>query len=196
MKALTTLPEGFHEIYRLDLQHDKKNALTVNGLSLLILAALLAPGLALVPMGPLMDRSDTTFFFLRWGTLIVGLFAYLVLHEWTHGLAMSRYSESRVRYGFTGLYAYAGSSDYFQKRAYIIIALAPLVLWAVLLLAVLLLVPESWFWVVYWLFIANASGSAGDIYVVWRFRKLSGDILVRDDGVSMTVFAKEAGIPE
>ncbi|HIQ59454.1 MAG TPA: DUF3267 domain-containing protein [Candidatus Merdivicinus intestinavium] len=196
MKAFDTLPEGYCEILNLNLQKDKKTALLVNGLALLIMAAMLIPVLFLVPVGPLFDLSDPVLYFLRWGVLLAGAAAYIILHEWTHGFAMGRYGKSRVQYGFTGLYAYAGSADYFPKRAYIVIALAPLVLWGVILLVFLPLVPADWFWIVYGLQIANIGGAAGDLYVVWRFRKFPGDILVRDDGVSMTVFAKEAGIPE
>lgn len=195
-KALSTLPEGCREILSLNLQKDKKTALLVNGLALLIMAVMLVPALLLVPVAPLLDMSNPPLYFLRWGTLLAGAIAYIILHEWTHGFVMSRCGASRVKYGFTGLYAYAGSADYFPKRAYITVALAPLVLWGILLLIVLLLVPEDWFWVAYGLQIANIGGAAGDIYVVWRFRKLPGDILIQDDGVSMTVFAKEAGIPE
>ena len=90
---------------------------------------------------------------------------------------------------------YAGSGDYFPKSAYIVIALSPLVLWGILLFILLLLVPEDWFWIVYGLQIANIGGAAGDLYVVWRFRNLPGDILIQDDGVSMTVFAKSENLP-
>lgn len=195
-KAPAALPEGYCEILRLNLQKDKKTALLVNGLALLIMAAMLIPVLFLVPAAPLFDLSDPLLYFLRWGVLLAGAIAYIILHEWTHGFAMGRYGTSRIKYGFTGLYAYAGSGDYFPKRAYIVIALSPLVLWGILLFILLLLVPEDWFWIVYGLQIANIGGAAGDLYVVWHFRKLPGDILIQDDGVSMAVFAKETGTPD
>ncbi len=147
-KAPAALPEGYCEILKLNLQKDKKTALLVNGLALLIMAAMLIPVLFLVPAAPLFDLSDPPLYFLRWGVLLAGAIAYIILHEWTHGFAMGRYGTSRVKYGFTGLYAYAGSGDYFPKRAYIVIALSPLVLWGILLFILLLLVPEDWFWII------------------------------------------------
>ena len=100
-KAPAALPEGYCEILRLNLQKDKKTALLVNGLALLIMAAMLIPVLFLVPAAPLFDLSDPPLYFLRWGVLLAGAIAYIILHEWTHGFAMGRYGTSRVKYGFT-----------------------------------------------------------------------------------------------
>lgn len=103
---------------------------------------------------------------------------------------MKYFSGAPVRYGFTGLYAYAGSEAYFTKKRYFIIALAPVAVWGVVLLALCMLVPAPWFWTVYLIQIGNIAGAAGDFYVVWRFAAMSPDILVRDAGVDMTVYSR------
>lgn len=54
---------------------------------------------------------------------------YMVLHELVHGACMKVFGAKKVRFGFTGLYAFAGSIEYFKKAAYIVVALAPLVVW-------------------------------------------------------------------
>ena len=95
----------------------------------------------------------------------------------------------RVKYGYTGLYAFAGSEDYYDKAAYIFIALAPVVLWGVVLLVLQFFVPTSWFWVVYCVQLTNLSGAAGDYFVSIRFSRLPKDILVRDYGVGMNVYS-------
>ena len=92
--------------------------------------------------------------------------------------------------GFTGLYAYAGSEAYFNKRSYLVIALAPIVVWGVVLLILNFLVPTSWFWCVYFIQVCNVSGAAGDLYVSCKFSRLPADILIRDTGVSMTVYSR------
>jgi hypothetical protein len=66
------------------------------------------------------------------------------------------------------------------------------VLWGIVLAIVNPFVPTEWFWVVYLIQIANISGAAGDLYVTLKFSRLPGDILVRDYGVGMTVYSKEA----
>ncbi len=130
------------------------------------------------------------FYFLRLGMLTAGYAAYVVLHELVHGVCMKYFSGAPVRYGFTGLYAYAGSEAYFTKKRYFIIALAPVAVWGVVLLALCMLVPAPWFWTVYLIQIGNIAGAAGDFYVVWRFAAMPPDILVRDAGVDMTVYSR------
>ena len=94
----------------------------------------------------------------------------------------------QVKYGFTGMYAFAGSSkDYFPKRQYICIALAPVVLWGIIF-AVLQLCLREWEWAVWFLQIMNIGGAAGDIYVTARVAGMSKTIFVMDTGVNMTVY--------
>ena len=103
---------------------------------------------------------------------------------------MKCFGAVKVKYGFTGLYAYAGSESYFYKIPYIIIALAPVVLWGVVLLMLNCAAGTYWFWNIYFIQISNISGAAGDLYVIYSFSKLPRDILIQDTGVSMTVYSR------
>lgn len=114
---------------------------------------------------------------------------YIVLHELVHGIFMKRFSGIKPNYGFTLMYAYAGSTAYFNKKHYIIIALAPIVVWGIVLTIINCFVPASWFWVVYFIQIMNISGAAGDLYVTYKFSKMPKNILVHDSGVAMTVYS-------
>ena len=64
-----------------------------------------------------------------------------------------------------------------------------LVIAAVMVTACAIFVPIAWFWVVFAIQIMNLSGAAGDLYVTVRFLRLPKDILVKDTGVAMTVYA-------
>ncbi len=190
MNTCTTLPEHYEELLSIDLQRDKKMALVVNGLSLVIMGVLAGVGAALVPLSTLFSvEMGLGAYLLRMAALLVGIPVYLVLHELVHGVFIRLFSGRKVSYGFTGLYAYAGSDAYFGKVHYIIIALAPIVVWGVVLALVNCLVAQDWWWVVYFIQIINLSGAAGDLYVTCRFIRLSPDILVRDSGTAMTVYA-------
>jgi len=190
MKTVQTLPEGYREIYAIDLQKDKKMALIVNGMGILIAAAMAVPVAFFKPIGMLYDMSrGMGVYWLRIGTLMVAAVAYMVLHELVHGIAMKLCGTKKVRYGVTGMYAFAGSDDYYGKGCYIFIALAPVVLWGIVLAAICCLVPDEWFWVVYLIQIFNLSGAAGDLFVTVRFARMPADILVRDSGVGMRVFS-------
>lgn len=190
MKAVSQLPDTYREIYSVDLQKDKKLSLLVNGLATLIGVLLAVPMHFVVPIFTLFDMSQGMgAYFLRFGVLMVAIVAYMVAHELVHGAAMKLCGTKRVKYGYTGLYAFAGSEDYYDKAAYLFIALAPVVLWGIVLLVLQFCVPTSWFWVVYLVQITNLSGAAGDYYVTARFSRLPKDILVRDSGVSMCVYS-------
>ena len=192
MKTVETLPEGYREIYSVDLQKNKKVALLVNLLAIVIAVVLVVTMHFFVPISSLFDmQNGLGSYLIRFAALIVLMIVYMVLHELTHGIAMKICGTKKIKYGFTGLYAFAGSNDYYNKKAYIFIALAPIVLWGVVLAIINPFVPLEWFWVVYMLQIINLSGAAGDLYVTVKFSGFPKDILIRDYGIGMTVFSKE-----
>ena len=188
MKSTWTLPEGYGQKYLIDLKDNKKQFWIVNGLSILIMLALLG-----------------LFFLLQWHGILelnakalprqllvmgLGMIAYIPLHELVHGVFMRRFSGKRAKYGFTLVYAYAGSDCYFNKRDYLIIAAAPVVFWGVVFLLLLFLLPVNWRWVPYVWELFNLSGAAGDFYVFHRLHKEPDTILCLDTGVKMAVFDK------
>lgn len=185
------LPDGYRPLLSIDLQKDKRLMKLVNAVSIAILLVALMPAifLAPAPLNSLVQGKSP--FAVKLLTLLAGFVAYVFLHEAVHGVAMYHYVKIKPHFGFNGMYAYAGSTAYYNKRSYIVIALAPIVVWGVVLAALGVLVPSDWFWVAYIIQLLNLSGAAGDLYVVWRFGKLPADILVLDNGVSMEVFGYE-----
>lgn len=189
MKAIGVLPEDYGEIYSLNLQKDKRTAIIVNLLALAIAAVMAVSMNFFVPVTSFFDMSGgIVSYFLRLAALIVLMVLYMVLHELVHGIAMKLCGTKRVKYGFTGLYAFAGSEDYYDKKSYIFIALAPIVLWGTVLAAVNFFVPTEWFWIVYMIQLINISGAAGDLFAAVKFSRMPKNILIQDSGVSMRVF--------
>ena len=189
MKAIGVLPEDYGEIYSLNLQKDKRTAIIVNLLALAIAAVMAVSMNFFVPATSVFDMSGGIVrYFLRLAALIVLMVLYMVLHELVHGIAMKLCGTKRVKYGFTGLYAFAGSEDYYDKKSYIFIALAPIVLWGTVLAAVNFFVPTEWFWIVYMIQLINISGAAGDLFAAVKFSRMPKNILIQDSGVSMRVF--------
>lgn len=189
MKAIGVLPEDYGEIYSLNLQKDKRTAIIVNLLALAIAAVMAVSMNFFVPVTSFFDMSGGIVrYFLRLAALIVLMVLYMVLHELVHGIAMKLCGTKRVKYGFTGLYAFAGSEDYYDKKTYIFIALAPIVLWGTVLAAVNFFVPTEWFWIVYMIQLINISGAAGDLFAAVKFSRMPKNILIQDSGVSMRVF--------
>lgn len=188
MKAYQALPEGYREILSIDLKNDKKLFWTINGICIAIMALMIlfasGKGLLLTMFTPIEGL------WLRLLMLGAGMLLYIVLHEGVHGIAMKLCGTKKVKFGFGGGYAYAGSNDCYDKWGYLMIALAPVLLWGVVLAVLCLAVPPEWFFVVYLIQIFNVSGAAGDFYVTFRFISLPADILVHDSGTCMKVYSK------
>lgn len=191
MKAVSQLPEGYREIYSINLQKDKKMALIVNLIGIVIMAVLMIPMNLVIPIASLAGMSDSIgMYWFRLAMMLVLMVVYMVLHELVHGVAMKLCGTKKIKYGFTGMYAYAGSEDYYPKKPYIMIALAPVVLWGVVIALINPFVPAEWFWVVYMIQVVNLSGAAGDLFVTVKFSRMPKDILVQDCGIGMTVYSR------
>ena len=193
-----TLPEGYTKAFSIDLQKDKKLMLLVNGIALLIAAVMIAVMAVFVPFRDLYTsiseimEQNPIIYLIGCGVLIVSLVVYIILHEAVHGFTMKLYGAKKIKYGFTGVYAFAGSDTCFAKKPYIVVGLAPVVVFGVIFAVLQLLMPNPFYmWLVYILQIANISGAGGDLYVSIRFSKLPADILVQDSGVGMKVFTRK-----
>lgn len=192
--SFTALPEGYVQTDHVNLQQDKRTALIINISATVLMIALFALAhFAFVTVSTFFDIDTYGFgiYFLRFAVLMLGYIAYIILHELTHAAVMKLFGASKIRFGFTGLYAYAGSEvDYLDKTAYLPVALAPLIVWGVIFTVILILVPADWFWVVYFWQVGNIAGAMGDMYVFARFVKKPDDVLFRDTGVEMFVYSK------
>ncbi len=192
MKSFENLPEGYHQIFDIDLQKDKKSALIVNLLAVAIAFVMVIVMNCFVPFFSIFDTEKSLLTYaIKFLVLSVLIIIYMVLHELVHGVAMKMCGTKKVKYGFTGMYAYAGSEDYYEKKSYIFIALAPVVLWGIVIAIVNAFVPYEWFWIVYIIQITNLSGAAGDLLVTFKFLRMPSDILVYDHGVGMKVYSQK-----
>lgn len=184
MRDHVELPEGYKEVFRVDLLHNKRMLIIVNVINTVIALVMFIGGIIIEPR----------MFGGRFDTLLiccVGMWIYIVLHELVHGVFMKKYSGIKPTYGFKVIYAYAGSKAYFCKSHYIIIAMAPVVIWGIVLGIMTPLVPRVWFWTVYFIQLLNVSGAAGDFYVTYLMWKMPDDILVQDSGTDMRIYSKE-----
>ena len=191
MKAYAELPEGYVEKFQINLQKDPETAKKVNIGGGIVMMVMILAGNFHIPITKMFGDGSFSDFLLRLGVLILSYTAYIVLHELTHAVVMNAAGGKEVKFGFTGRYAFAGSTvDYFDKLSYRCIALAPLILWGIIFGILTLVLPGSWFWVAWFLQAGNIGGAAGDVYVTARLWKEPSTILIRDTGVDATVFDK------
>lgn len=183
-RASRALPAGYGLAEQIDLVKNKRQFWLVNGLSVVLLVLLAVLGLCLRPLDWNSWSLSTSLIALA------GIFLYIVGHEAVHGMVMWLFSHEKPHFGFSLKYAYAGSDAYFSKGPYLLISLAPVVLWGLLLAALTALLPDTWFWPLWIIQIANISGSAGDFYVFFKILVKPDSVLVQDTGTAMTVYER------
>lgn len=185
MKAYSMLPSGYNEIFSINLQQNKKLALILNFWAGVIAIAMVIPASIFV-------SNPFNLPTWQWWAIVGCNIIYIVLHELVHGITMKVCGTKKVKYGFTGLYAFAGSDDFYDKSSYITIALAPVVVFGIILAIAQMLLPAEYFWIPWVTQVANISGAVGDAYVTSKFSKMPKDILVSDCGVGMTVYSRQS----
>jgi len=185
---MNQLPEGYKEIRKVDLTEDKKTIFLINIFSFIIFIAMVV--LCAINK-PISFTVNSEFLYL----LILAVFLYIIyiiLHEAIHEYFMNKFSGIKAYYGHTRFCAYAGSDAYFNKKHYIIISLAPIVILGTVLFIINAIVPQRYFWIIYFVQIGNITGSLGDLYVTYLMSKMPDDTLTQDTGVSMTMHSKQS----
>ena len=184
--SFEAVPKGYIPARSVDLVHNKKEMWGVSIASVVLMVLLAVPA---VWVHPLHFTEGTGRSLLYTGVTLAALILYIILHELVHGIAIYLFG-GKPYFGFKGGYAFAGTKAVFPRAEYITIALAPVVLWGIVLAILCAALPEKWFWPCYFVQLVNLSGAAGDYYVTLLALRLPPDILVKDDGTAMTFFAR------
>lgn len=188
--AHETLPQGYELYEVIDLGKDPKLQKRIAWSGLAVICAMTAAALPVHTLRSAVSMPPLQIAAAALGTL-VGFVVYLFLHEGVHGMCIRWFSGVPAEYGFqlkAGM-AYAGSRYFFSKSAYIVIALAPIVVWGIVLTLLLRDIPEQYWWYLYAIQIFNVSGAAGDLFVTYRILTMPKDVLVLDTGMEMKFFA-------
>ena len=183
-----TLPAGYRYAGTLDFMRNRRQMKAMLILSAALVAVPVIIGLLTHPVAPSWRLINSRWW--GWPLLAAALVLYIPLHELTHGAVMYALSGVKPVYGLKLPYAYAGSTVWFDKRSHILTALAPVVVWGVILQIAVRKLPSAWFWPVWIVQISNLSGSAGDLYTAWALWRKKGDILIQDTGVRMRIARK------
>jgi hypothetical protein len=184
------LPDNYHQKVKIDIKSDKK----------LVIWLSVAYLLFLVPF------ASMYFIFFRrnmsavltvslWKPLIfLGSFIVMTaLHTLIHGMFFKLFgSNSKIKYGISGLFAYAANSDgYYFKSAYYLIGLMPAILVNSGLVIALCVLSGAAFNIVYILLAFHVSGCVRDIYVIYIMSRLPHHTVVNDTGLVMTFYTRK-----
>ena len=186
----TKLPKGYKKIGIIDLESKKSGEKRKVNLLAMILAVAIAL-LSYKLRG--FDEATSALLGRAWVLLaLMGvLFVYILLHEVVHGVFIRVLAKTKPVYGMKSIYLYAGTHAYLDRRSHAIIALAPAVIFGVVLLALSFLLPAEWFWLVQIVQICNIAGSAGDFYCVYRMLRMKKNVLIQDLGTGMKLYGPE-----
>lgn len=187
--AFWQLPEDY-EVYRhVRLDQDKKALWILTGLQTALAAGMILLGLKLCPISEAFSMEIGRII-MGFAAMAVGVFVYILGHEWVHGVFIRLFSGRPATFGWKSGMAYAGSEAYFGRFAYTVIALSPLVVWGLILGLLLGDVSRQWFWYLYAIQIFNVSGAAGDLYVTALIVKAPKGMVARDSGTEMIFYCK------
>ncbi len=121
--------------------------------------------------------------------------APIPIHEWLHGVAMTRYG-GKPRYG-VGLsnyvlpYAYATTDSTFTRNQFVVIALTPLVVISLVGIAAMAVVPTPWLIVP---LAVNAGGAVGDCWMAAMLLGYPSTVRVEDCTTGLRIYgATRAG---
>lgn len=186
----TELPEGYSHLKTMGLSDTRKEYWLVNGLSIAVGALMVVVGWLICPLNKELTGVDLMSL-IPVAVALVGYALYLVIRETVHSISILYYSRTKPKFGFKKVYAYAGSKVFFDKKKIVALKIVPDVVWTVVL-AILNVVFHSgmWFWVVWFIQIANVISTAGDIYFCCKIGKLPGDVLMQDMGARMELYVR------
>ena len=181
--------EEYKEIEKIDLVNNKKEAVLVNVLGLVIVVVMMALLPLLIKVGIVRSYRDNLLLSLV--VFVLSLILYIPIHEIVHGLVLKCFTDEKISFGWKFLYAYCGSKTAVVKRGeYYLVALAPLAVFSLVFILLMVLNPTlSFVW--YLMEIMNISGSIGDIYVSFKLsKKREKDILITDSGTDMSFWSR------
>lgn len=162
LRDTAELPPAYRAHRTVDLKKDRKFAVAVQGL--FVLVALFAIAAVLLLDLPLVSR---------WGPIVtipvtlLACLVYMAVHEATHGVVLQLLTKVRPSYAVRFPFLTTGNRAYLTRRSAVIVALAPGIIWGIVPLVALLTLPADYRLTAYILLALNFAGSAGDCVEVY-----------------------------
>lgn len=178
-----TLPAGYQAKRTFDMAKDKQLNMVIQFSFLFITGFLI--GFALWIGLPLSTDLNP---FLSFLVTVLLVLIYMSLHELTHTLFIKIFSGSLPSFRIRFLFLSVGSEAVFKRSEFIVIALAPVLLWGALLIILLFVIPERFFLSIFALVIVNFAGSGGDYVQAYIAFNSPAHTLFQDNGKETTLF--------
>lgn len=181
------LPCGYKEIKVIDAK-DKKTIIIMNLAAVILLIVAILPFFLLKPANLFEeDFNDLMGSILL---MIIGMFAYIVLHELVHGFWYKVLTKEKLTFGFTLTVAFCGVPNiYVNKKTALLAITGPFILFSLILIPLLVLMPaNSIYFALVIIFGSHISGCVGDLYGTLYLLSQKGNLLMNDTGPKQTFY--------
>lgn len=196
------LPEGYELVKEIDAVKDKKFAVLMNviGVVLMIAAGALLWLLRFTIRGEAASRAITLNVAPVWQeelfllAIVLGMVLYVILHELTHGVVYKLCTHEKLTFGLSLSCAFCGVPQVFvNRRTALLSLLAPFTLYSVIFL-LLVFLADGWLaTLALILFALHFGGCAGDLYDTWLLlTSLRGDLLMKDTGPKQSFYIRSS----
>lgn len=184
------LPEGYHEVYRLDAKNSKIGVI-FNLVAFFVTLAISAAAIFIIK--PYQDIAS--FRFLSYIIFFLSILLYVVLHEIVHGIAYKALTKEKLTFGISLTVAFCGVPNiYVYRKTALVALLSPFVVFTVVFLAGAFLLSNPWDQFLCSVLLGiHVGGCSGDLYDtgLYLFRFRSADTLMRDTGPMQVFYEKD-----
>ena len=191
------LPSDFRPVTTIDIAGNKRTLLIVNAIEAALFVLLAGGGFFAVSRRVSHPVLEMTFWpYFGWMLITIAVSAFCVIGRiYLHGLLLEHYGGGDAHYGFCRMYLYAWGDKLIRIRYYLRITIVPVLLPALILLALSLLMSPVWRCTAYIVQIVNLCSSSRECYIAARLLGHDRQEVVYDRGLKLTVFGPGSEYP-
>ncbi len=181
------LPENAKLVKTIDAKNNK-TMLIFNLIAILIMIACILPIIIFKRFS--LKNIESSDMMIGLGIYLIGMIAYIILHELTHGIVYKIMTKQKLTFGITLSCAFCGvPTIYVTRKTALLAILAPFVVFTLILLPVIIVLPANIInLAIVLIFGTHISGCVGDLYGTLVLLKLKGKILMNDTGPKQTFY--------
>lgn len=185
------LPAGFEESIRLDPENDKRLGYTLWGISAGIAAAAVLLGCAIKDIGLLFDAGGAVMLVLR--LILVAALGWLSLAA-TEYLRCERTAKLTQKPAVVKREKYWLSTEtrcWLDLKSYAKLSVLPVFSMCLILVLMMMLLPERFFWQIYVILTMNLAAAAGDVYVLFAASRQNRPVRIKKEGQTTLIAAEK-----
>ena len=181
------LPENYELVKIIDAKN-AKTVIWMNVVAIVLMVASIMPFLMIKDYS--MVDVEPKEMLIGLGVLFVGMIAYIILHELTHGLVYKVMTKQKLTFGLTLSCAFCGVPNiYVTRKTALLAILAPFVVFSIIFIPLIILLPANMInLALVIIFGIHFSGCVGDLYGTIVLITLKGKILMNDTGPKQTFY--------